>query len=971
MGVVYRAHDTALGRRVALKAIVSATAARRDRFLGEARAVARLRHPAIVAVHEIGEDDGRSFLVMDLIDGESLDRVLARGALDRDGVLRVVAEIARALDHAHDHGIVHRDVKPQNILIDREGGAHLTDFGVAFDANQERHTVTGQLLGTPSYASPEQLAGDRGSVGRATDVWALGVLLYEGLSARLPFEGERLAEIIARVFRATPTPLRTIDPSIPVDLARVVERCLERRPADRYATAAELAEDLARVRGGEPIARRARSSAVARLVRARSGRAVALVVASVMAVAAIVLVAIGGTGDSETAHSTEELRAAATDLVDAAWRLRRDGVSAETLGGDHLPRLEALLARALERDSAAAWPHYLLGRALLLVGRDELAARSFDRAIAAAPTHREALFERVVLSVDRCIRVHDAAIDEAFRAIGAELAAGGTLEWSSLPQESRVVEDSVSEERRLERRAIRSRIDADLAGLASLTEGEPGWETRLACLRALALLCPPGEQPDLAADQLEAVLRADPELHAARRGLARILRDRWDWAALHALSNDGLAIDRGYLPFIVDRGSAGVEMARDEEEPERGRLLDAARVDADLAVALAPDQAAPRQLRARVHDLEAARAALVGRDPAPHYAAAIADLGHAIGIEASAELYQLRGIIQDGLAEASESPDRRERRLAAALDDLARAIELAPTDQTGYLFRANAWLRLVDSKRSRGEWPEDELRSAAADLDVAVRLDPSFELAWGRRGRARGELAILVARDPTRLGEAADLVAKSAADYGHALSVALDDESRLNWLAGRSALLARWGTRHAAQAGEDPSETVRGAIDDLEAIVANERADRRELWRTHRDLGKMVAVLAGRVEDGDRDPAAGLALWERALEANREGLAVIDELLASSDPTSRHLGELARRDAAATLHYNAACALARIARRGGARRALREEAFLALEQAIDDGLSNGAMLRADVDLIDLHDDPRWASIVARVEGGGE
>ncbi len=195
MGVVYRARDPALARDVAIKMVIDpgGSPQRLDRFTREARAAGRIRHPGIVAVHEVGVHEGRPFIVMDLIDGEPLDALVERGRIPPRRVAEIIRDLGLALDHAHREGILHRDVKPQNVIIDPEGRPHLTDFGLAHDLadTDGSLTKTGQLLGTPQYVAPEQARGDRAGdgVGPPADVYGLGGVLYMRSSGRRPSMG--------------------------------------------------------------------------------------------------------------------------------------------------------------------------------------------------------------------------------------------------------------------------------------------------------------------------------------------------------------------------------------------------------------------------------------------------------------------------------------------------------------------------------------------------------------------------------------------------------------------------------------------------------------------------------------------------------------------------------------------------------------------------------------------------------------
>ncbi len=248
MGAVYLARERTLDRLVALKVLPPelALGARTDRFRREARIAAKLTHPNIVPLHAFGEFEGMVYLVMGYVRGESLgDRMRREGKLPPEEARRILAELADALDYAHRQGVVHRDIKPDNILLDDESGRPmLTDFGIAkFRAAGETVTETGIAMGTPHYISPEQAGGQRDLDGRS-DLYSLGVVGYAMLSGRLPFEGESYQELIAKHMTQDPPPLVAVAPGVPVDLGAAVMRCLHKRLQDRWPDGKSFREAL-------------------------------------------------------------------------------------------------------------------------------------------------------------------------------------------------------------------------------------------------------------------------------------------------------------------------------------------------------------------------------------------------------------------------------------------------------------------------------------------------------------------------------------------------------------------------------------------------------------------------------------------------------------------------------------------------------------------------------------------------------
>lgn len=257
MGIVFRARQVNLGREVAIKMIQQDrlnSPEDHQRFLAEAEATARLEHPGIVQVYEVGEFDGTPFFSMQFIRGETLAQRLRSGPISQRQAAALIATVARAIDYAHRQGILHRDIKPSNILLDEYGNAKVTDFGLAkfFHAN-DHLTRTGAILGTPSYMSPEQASGRSNQLGPTSDVYSLGTVLYHALTGRPPLVADSPLELALKILEQEPIPPRVLEPKIDRDLEMVVIRCLQKPPDLRYSTAGELAGDLEAFLRDEPV----------------------------------------------------------------------------------------------------------------------------------------------------------------------------------------------------------------------------------------------------------------------------------------------------------------------------------------------------------------------------------------------------------------------------------------------------------------------------------------------------------------------------------------------------------------------------------------------------------------------------------------------------------------------------------------------------------------------------------------------
>lgn len=309
MGMVYRARQLSLNRIVAIKMLPArpfAAPAEEERLHLEAEVAGGLNHPNIVTIHEFGEHEGHFYFAMELVEGQNLAQLTRHHSLPPKQAARYLKTIAEAVHYAHEHGILHRDLKPSNILVDLHDQVHITDFGLAKRLGADSDlTLTGQLIGSPNYLSPEQAAGRHRDLTPRSDVYALGAVLYQLLTGRPPLIGESLQETLVWIReKEVPSP-RLLNPRIPGDLETICLKCLQKEPARRYGTAKELAEDLGRFLGGEPI--HARPPTLAYRFQKRVRRNKLLFAAGSVTVLALVLLAAVsiGYGMREQAQATK------------------------------------------------------------------------------------------------------------------------------------------------------------------------------------------------------------------------------------------------------------------------------------------------------------------------------------------------------------------------------------------------------------------------------------------------------------------------------------------------------------------------------------------------------------------------------------------------------------------------------------------------------------------------------------------
>ncbi len=359
MGVVFRARQISLNRRVALKMILAGQLANDTdvkRFYTEAEAAANLDHPGIVPIFEVGQHEGQHYFSMGFVEGQSLSQRLTEGPLPCRQAAALMVAVAEAIDYAHQHGVIHRDLKPGNILLDPEGNPRVTDFGLAKKIEGDSGlTGSGQIMGTPSYMPPEQAGGQRGAVGPAADVYALGATLYALITGRPPFQAATAMDTVLQVLSDEPVLPRRLNPSIPLDLETISLKCLEKEPGRRYASAAALAADLRRFLAGEPIAARP----VTRLERLAkwARRKPTLAAAYTLGLLAVLLGGFGGTAVWQW-RAAERARDAAKSAQTEAEQARDTAKSAKAEAERQRDRADdarsaADKARVAEQDARA------------------------------------------------------------------------------------------------------------------------------------------------------------------------------------------------------------------------------------------------------------------------------------------------------------------------------------------------------------------------------------------------------------------------------------------------------------------------------------------------------------------------------------------------------------------------------------------------------------------------------------------
>ena len=770
MGKVYKAFDERLQRYVALKILRLSGAQSIQRFLYEAKAQARVEHPNVCTVYEAGELEGRYFIAMQFVDGQPLSRFGARQAetapatLSLEEMVRVFHQVAEGIHAAHRLGLVHRDVKPSNVLLARseEHGwrPYVVDFGIAREISGPQVTATGALIGTPAYMAPEQVRG--ADIDRRTDVYGLGVTMYQLLSGKLPIGTTSSLEALAHVLTDEPRPLREARPGIPADLEAVVMKCLEKDPGARYDSARALAEDLTRFLDGEPVRARPINWRYRLLRKARKHRtAVAAGTA-----AALALLALGGVAVRERWLAGEMARQAqlfGRQAEQMDWLLRvahelplHDTTPSRQIVRGQLDSLEAQLP-ALGR-GARGPAAYALGRGYLALDEDERAGARLETAWQAGYRGPEVAYARGLVLV----RAYQRALERARGLKDAD-------------ERKAAVDDA--------RRRFREPALVFLTQSAAAATAAPEYVS--------ALLSFLEGSAEAALTQARAAVARLPWLYEARLLEGELRREEADRASDPAARERAMAAAEAALQDAIRRGESDPRAYADLCALSVDRLAHAMHgtgegVNAHFqAATTACGQALvadPAHLRARTLEVVALTQMAGweldrGGDPAPRLAEA------ETAARAAVNAHPTRPEAHRALAAVWQHQARSRRSLGGdvagslrlAIASLEQSLASGGPDWKALQELGNAKSSLAVQERERGADPSALFAAARRDLEQAIALAPQLYSVHFNLGRALGDSADYVLQhggDPrAQLDAAAQsyrLAIEKKADYPQA-----------------------------------------------------------------------------------------------------------------------------------------------------------------------------------------------------------
>lgn len=915
MGSVWRAWDPELGREVALKLLAGWAPDSERKLLAEARAQARISHPNVCEIYDVGRANSHGYIAMRLVDGATLRKVAP--TLNLEARVALVRDVAEAVHAAHRTGLVHRDLKSDNILVERDGDGRLTpfvvDFGLARPLDSDG-TVSIRISGTPAYMAPEQASDDGRPLDRRTDVYGLGAVLYEALGGAAPFTGSNHMTTLLRVLTEPPTPLRRLEPSVPVDLEAIVMRCLEKQPDHRYSSARALAEDLSRFLDGETVSARPPDLLEQmRRVLYRRRREVGV------AAAILLIVAIGAGAALHSRWQAREQTRWAQDFIERVKEVeavrRYAALAGGPAGSPWRERADRTL-RGLETeidalgDVAAGPGQYALGRAALALGDPSGARAHLERAISRGwdgPSVRwtlgRSLAEIYRSSLEALERISEPELrrterDRLVRELRDPALALLRSGRAAAPDATDFVEGLVA--------ACEERYGEAYAALDRAWQGAP-WlyeakmlEARLRIEESWAALND-GDN-DRAADLLRSATQpahlaidtapgdARPLIIEANRlrtlaTLATSTPSQADLALDEALEACDGAVAIDPLVAAAHQARGLVLMTRGRVRLDRGEDPDtelvAAIDEAETATDLDPTDWESYHLAAFAAELRARWDFRRGGDAQPHFESSRRALENGIRLcPWSAPLHARLGrlLYLEGLFQRSRGHDP-EPSFVAAIHAFEAAMELAPTYAPGFSNLGNVWTALAEGSISRGEDPEDQLARAASALEQAVDCEPLLAAHHSNLGNVfltKAEWRLENGRDPSEALDEAQIQYREALrlqpDYGIA-----------TFNLGQSL---RFRSRWLLMQHHDPSSVTTTALDVLadagrllpgDADVDKERARIhmiRAEWALRTGSDPAPAVDACRAA-----LAAGVAVNPADVELDRIR-AELDQLIA-------------------------------------------------------------------------------------------
>jgi serine/threonine-protein kinase len=929
MGDVFKARDPRLNRFVALKFLRRDDPDQVQRFLREAKVQAKVEHENLCPVYEVGEAQGHSYIAMQYVAGGSIKEI--GDLVDVRQKVEIMVDVADALHAAHQAGLIHRDIKPANILVEptADGGWHpyVVDFGIAREVDTPHElTVSGMVLGTPAFCSPEQVRGEISKLDRRTDVYGIGATFYWFLTGQSPYAGA-YPEVVTGVAERDPVPPHRIDPSIPVDLETIVLKCLEKEQDRRYPNAREVSEDLRRFLNGEPITAR-RASLVYKLnkkIRKHPGLVTAAVIVALSFAALGALSLRANLRTRRQAAIAQTLTEKAQEIESfarvAAMMPLHDRTAERAEIRTRMASIEEEMARLGEISDGPG--HYALGRGFLTLLDEQKARLHLETALDRGYTgpnvsyalgmvlgrlyQRElGLARRIENQELRSARISEIERDLRDPALAhLRSGSGASAEESGYAQAliafyggnldealSATREAFANQEWLYEAKRLEGDILLEMGAEKALLGESDG---------AIELLEEAGGAYSMAAE----IARSDPSVHegeCSRWTQILDLRRRRGAPVVDAFENAVTACDRS-LSIDPRRATVHERLSHlywrwadlvNDRGGDPGPFLTQSIAAADRAIEIDPESVAAFATRGGALTVKALRESSGGGDPRSTLAQAIASFEAAIEIDHGAVL------AQDDLGYAWELLGRYEMgtgidprpSLAKAVEAFSRANSLNPAYANAYNNRGIALWRQAVYELRTGADPKDSLAQAVAAFDEAIERNPDYAYAFANRGLAGRTLAgttLEAGADPT------ETLALARADLTRALSL----NPQIFWAYPELTAVELAAARWAIQTGDSPTRyldaaadtAAKGLVANPQNAVAYQSAAEVSRWRAEWRLSEGRSVRAELVE--------GQRLIEEALSRN-PGLAnamvtmsTLKAIQAETEPDPRSRAALA------------------------------------------------------------------------------
>jgi tetratricopeptide (TPR) repeat protein len=830
------------------------------------------------------------YLVMELVEGKGFRKILAERPTRLRALLDLLVKVSDGVHHAHEHGVVHRDLKPENILIPASGEPKVADFGLAHLVESDLAlTRTSARHGTPLYMAPEQVEGRSRDVTPATDVYALGAILYEVLTGSPPFTGDSVANVFSRILSEDPVPPRKCATGIHPDLETIALKALAKEPARRYSSARAFADDLRRHLSDEPIVARP-MGVTHRVYRKARKNPVAAMLAAGTAVAVAVAVLVWASflertrrADQNRAIALETIRSAARVSLDAALGFRRLGANDRMM--QSLPPLEEAYRRAAELAPDMAEVDYLMGRMHRALMQHGKALEYQEQALRKDPAFVPALYERIVLISQR----YGGSLRNSYTSLplpeGADLTAEGTRQFDrrtideieqARPEIARVRNQLFRDCELLERLLRDARVRATLA--------VPMSEANMLAVRGILATC--RDEFAKAKESLLEAVKQDPLLEEAWESLAKGTSDtpaeggeerEKRWAEAIRLFGEARSRDLGYVPHLL--GRADVLHTRGDDRMCRGRdpLPDFASGEQDLSEVLRLMKSSLDAIRARA-DLRTVRGVYLmsrGQDPLPDFRAAETDYDEALrrAPDADSVLRRRGGLF---VRRAEYRMDRHEDPLSeldAAERDLSRALDRRKEESATWGWRGYVRLLRGAHRATIGGDPLPEFAAAEKDLSEAIRRFVAYPLAWSHRGRLRtlrGVYRMTKGEDP------ADDFRRAEEDLSECIRRAGATTANTGWLTSEflpgwtdRAILRTHSGRDKMRRGQDPRSDFESAFQDFGEALAFNRYDASAIAARGR-----LQLLRGKQLDGQGQKAEAAKHYTAAVEDLQKSLEI-------------------------------------------------------------------------------------------------